>query len=240
MGCKAVLLAVVCASGCGTVPLYEQPYEGLDEVEKAKLATRNWQACRDGVNQWEDAVRAEGQDEAAFLRHRISLIEQALPYGRRAYEIYPTTAEDATRWLAWATSYLGWDYTLLGKLLEQRAAGPDGDPRLARDANEALARGAGHLRDGARLLLHYRRVYFDRSRDLMLFHVLGINYELLGDFRSAYLVTMEWLKHLEALQIRSDVPQVKEGIARCKIILEKLRQKMRDHLQEVPVMDTRR
>jgi hypothetical protein len=223
----AVLLLVVW--GCRETDIRTVDPEGLSAVERAKLITDLWNRCKEGVDRFRQ-IEPKSDHE-----RRIKVLEEANSYGERAFKIAPFTAHQAAKWHARCLTFLGWEYDLWGQrlLLEAEQSGD----AAKRAKGQALRKKAStYLALAVQRLTHYDRVYGLRNPDDEIYHLLEINYELLGDNRSAYLVSLKWLAELKSRKRGGigDAVVLDQEIRRWTRVAEKLRQKLIEDMQPVP------
>ncbi|HAK95263.1 MAG TPA: hypothetical protein DCM87_09735 [Planctomycetes bacterium] len=238
---RRLLIGLVFLWGCSETDLLTQDVRRLDEYEKAKVITRLWQRCEQGVNDAQAvtgasvAGAAQAPDERVRVgEKRIRVLEEALPYGRRAFELAPLTSIACTYWFALCSSYLGWEYDIVGQIEIQQ--GKDrGDAALARRGEERREKARVALTEGVKALLHYVRVYYEHSPNVMIYEWLEINYEMLGRLQEAYLAARDLVRRLESLKRGGANPaDVDAWLEKYKGVMQKLEQNMRDAMIPVP------
>lgn len=238
---RKMLFMLACLWGCGETDILKQDVRGIDEVGKAKMITKLWQRCQQGVDEAQALTVKETRDGAKAAEERVDvglgrirILEEALAYGRRAYELAPQSSEQCTYWYALCASYLGWEFDIVGRM--QRARGKErGDQSLVKAGEESCEKAKGPLKEGINGLLHYERAYYERSRNLQVYMWLGINYEMAGDLPSAYLVTIDLVRKLEGLKRGGANPaEVDPVIANYIKVRKKLEEEMRKGLIPIP------
>lgn len=238
---RGLLIGLVLLCGCAETDILKQDVRGLDDVEKAKLIKRLLERCEQGVNDAQAITVAStlgaGQVPDERIRvgeKRIRILEETLPYARRAFELAPMTSVYSTYWLALCASYLGWEYDIVGQVEVQQGK-DQGDAALARRGEERREKAKPVLTDGVKALMHYVRVYYERSPNPMVYEWLEINYEMLGRVQEAYIAARDLVRRLESLKRGGANPvDVDAWILKYNGVMQKLEQNMRDAMIPIP------
>jgi hypothetical protein len=238
---RKILVLLAFLVGCAETDIRKVPVAGMDEVEKAKLITQLWQRCQQGVEEAQALSVQETRDQAKIAEERLAvgegrirILEDAQSYGRRAFDLAPSSSEQCTYWYALCASYLGWEYDIVGKLKIQQGK-ERGDQALVKAGEKSREEAKMPLTDGIKALRHYERVYYERSKNLQIYMWLGINYEMAGDLPSAYLVSREIVRKLEGVKRGgANASEVDPLIEKYKSVLKKLEDQMRKQLIPIP------
>jgi len=238
---RRLLVGLMLLWGCGETDLLKQEVKGLSEFEKAKLITKLWQRCEQGVNDAQAVTGATvvGAEQTPDERirvgeKRIRILEEALPYGRRAFELAPLTSPSCTYWFARCASYLGWEYDIVGQIEVQQGTERE-DAALVKCGEERRRKTKVALTDGVKALLHYVRVYYEYAPNVLIYEWLEINYELLGRLPEAYLTARDLVRRLENLKRTGASPaEVGAWLEKYKDVTQQLEQKMRDAMIPIP------
>jgi len=213
--------------GCKSDPLDFNPKD-IPADELAKRITMLWENCRDAIERYRAVPKTE-------RKRRVEILEkEAYPYGKRGFEVAPLTAHQTTIWFARAATFLGWEYDIWGQELIGKAD-DTGDDSLRVQGEKYREKGKRYMKEGLRALLHYERVYYDRNPIPEIYYLMEITYELLGDRRSAYLVSLKWLSKLKGLAKQSPGDrQLNLAIERWRTVIRKLRKLMIQNLEPIP------
>lgn len=238
---RRLLIGLVFLWGCGETDMLKVDVRSLDEYEKGRLITRLWQRCEQGVNDAQAVVVDAALEPARMAGERIRvgdrrirILEEALPYGRRAFETAPLTSVACTYWFALCASYLGWEYDIVGQVEVQQGK-DQGDAALVRRGEERREKAKPVLVEGVKALLHYVRVYYEQSPNVMVYEWLEINYEMLGRLQEAYVAARDLVRRLESLKrAGADPADVNAWLEKYKGVMQKLEQNMRDAMIPVP------
>jgi len=223
----AVLVAVLLC-GCADDLLNMNP-RGMGEAEKGVIITKLWRTCKDAIDEYDGTAK---ENHLA----RIKILEDALPYGRKAFEIAPYTSHQATLYYALCAFYVGSEYQIW-----KESFAPDGemprDEKTKRLAEEYGAAAKEYFLEAIKRFTHYQQYYFDSNPNFDILFFLSVSYETVGDTRSAYLVAARWLRRLERIGDPKQGPidpVLDQQINYWRKVVESLKKKLVDKLEPVP------
>jgi hypothetical protein len=207
--------------------IVKEDYRKLSADERAVLITKLWTECR-------DAIREYGDVAAEDHRGRIRILEEAIPYGRRGFEIAPYDASDATWWYALCAFYLGYEYEAMRQQCLRQGEGQKSEISKA-EAEAHRAKAVEYLTEAVKRFTHYQQHYFDSRPQDLLPPFLSLSYEVLGDTRAAYLVTLRWCKQLRSMAKQGVLDaSLDRQIRWWQANVDRLKQQLIDKLQPVP------
>ncbi len=218
----SALVLPIC--GCNKDLLKEDP-SGMTVEERAKYITKLWRQCDKGI------AKATAVPEDDIERRIKILEEEALPYGKRGFEVAGDMAHQPLRGFAQAAALLGGEYALLAKKLQAQSSDPAAQARAAEYRKTARK----YMELAARLLLRYERVWQDRRPWPQLYSLMVFNYSNMEDYRSAYLVALKGLYRLKNYaKRRPGDPELDKSIRLWENLARALRKRLIDRLEPVP------
>lgn len=228
MRCFLIMCGLLCLLGCAQQDLLEMDVKTMDEIQRAKHLTALWKRCKEGVlkNQNIPPEEIKGLSPEEVCVKRIGILEAVYPYGKKAVEMARYKAHFPIYWFTRNCTWLAFYSDVYGQLIKE--TDPETSEKYRTRAKDAAAIAIQLFRD-------YQKYHNAHYPDPQLLPLLECNYELVGDNRSAYIVTSEYLNKLKEDRKRGNsAVELLREIERWEKIQKKLRDKLINNLESVP------